>query len=147
MKKGTFYYNNEELTVRFTDYKPTNISKDNVYVMEINLTKLLAIRTGSMKYKELSKFPGIYKDVAFIVDNKVTSKEVEQVIKKAGGKLLTNIQIFDLYPNVEEGKKSMAYKLYFQDATRTLEDEEVMQVFNNIIKDVESKLSAKVRSN
>ena len=124
-----------------------NISKDNVYVMEINLTKLLAIRTGSMKYKELSKFPGIYKDVAFIVDNKVTSKEVEQVIKKAGGKLLTNIQIFDLYPNVEEGKKSMAYKLYFQDATRTLEDEEVMQVFNNIIKEVESKLSAKVRSN
>jgi phenylalanyl-tRNA synthetase beta subunit len=41
----------------------------------------------------------------------------------------------------------MAYKLYFQDATRTLEDEEVMQVFNNIIKEVESKLSAKVRSN
>jgi phenylalanyl-tRNA synthetase beta chain len=123
-----------------------NISKDNVYVIEINLTKLLAIRTGSMKFKELSKFPGMYKDVAFIVDNELTSKEIEQVIKKAGGKLLTNIQIFDLYPNVEEGKKSMAYKLYFQDPSRTLEDEEVMDVFNNIIKEVESKLNAKVRN-
>ena len=123
-----------------------NVSKDNVYVMEINLTKLLAIRTGSMKYKDVTKFPGIYKDVAFIVDNKVTSKEIEDVIKKAGGKLLSTIQIFDLYPNVEEGKKSMAYKLYFQDAARTLEDEEVMQVFNNVIKEVEGKLNAKVRN-
>ena len=123
-----------------------NVSKDNVYVMEINLTKLLSIRTGSMKFKEISKFPGVYKDVAFIVDNKVKSQEIETVIKKSGGKLLNNIQIFDLYPNVEEGKKSMAYKLYFQDPSRTLSDEEVMEVFNKIISDVESKLNAKVRN-
>ena len=123
-----------------------NISKDNVYVMEINLGKLLSIRTGSMKYKDISKFPGVYKDVAFIVDNNTTSLEIETVIKKSGGKLLTNIQIFDVYPNVEEGKKSMAYKLYFQDPSRTLSDEEVMEVFNKIISDVESKLNAKVRN-
>ena len=123
-----------------------NVSKDNVYVMEINLTKLLSFRTGSMKYKDISKFPGVYKDVAFIVDNKTTSLEIETAIKKSGGKLLTNIQIFDLYPNVEEGKKSMAYKLYFQDPSRTLSDEEVMEVFNKIISDVESKLNAKVRN-
>ena len=123
-----------------------NVSKDNVYVMEINLTKLLSFRTGSMKYKDISKFPGVYKDVAFIVDNKTTSLEIETAIKKSGGKLLTNIQIFDLYPNVEEGKKSMAYKLYFQDPSRTLSDEEVMEVFNKIISEVESKLNAKVRN-
>ena len=122
-----------------------NVSKDNVYVMEINLSKLLSFRTGSMKYKDVTKFPGIYKDVAFIVDNKVTSQEIEQAIKKAGGKLLTNIQIFDLYPNIEEGKKSMAYKLCFQDSSRTLEDEEVMQIFNNIITNVTSKFNAILR--
>ena len=95
---------------------------------------------------DISKFPGVYKDVAFIVDNKTTSLEIEGVIKKSGGRLLTNIQIFDLYPNVEEGKKSMAYKLYFQDPSRTLSDEEVMEVFNKIISDVENKLNAKVRN-
>ena len=47
-----------------------------------------------MKYKDVSKFPGIYKDVAFIVDNKVTSQDIELAIKKSGGRLLTNIQIF-----------------------------------------------------
>ena len=122
-----------------------NVSKDSVYVMEINLTRLLSFRTGAMKYKDITKFPGIYKDVAFIVDNNITSQKVEQEIKKAGGKLLTNIQIFDLYPNIEEGKKSMAYKLCFQDASRTLEDEEVMQIFNNIISNVTEKLKAKLR--
>jgi len=122
-----------------------NISKDDVYVMEVNLTKLLSIKTGSMKFKELTKYPGVYKDVAFIVDNKITSSDVESSIKKNGGKLLTNIQMFDLYPNIEEGKKSMAYKLYFQDPTRTLNDEEVMEVFNKIIDGVTKELKVTLR--
>ena len=122
-----------------------SVLKDDVYAMEINLTKLLAIRTGSMKYKDISKYPGIIKDVAFIVDNKLSNEEIVTAIKKSGGKLLTNIQIFDIYPNIEEGKKSMAYKLTFEDATKTLSDEEVMDVFNKVIKDIESKFNAKLR--
>lgn len=122
-----------------------SVLKDDVYAMEINLTKLLAIRTGSMKYKDISKYPGVVKDVAFIVDNKLTNEEIVTAIKKSGGKLLTNIQIFDIYPNIEDGKKSMAYKLTFEDATKTLSDEEVMEVFNKVIKDIESKFNAKLR--
>ena len=68
-------------------------------------------------------------------------------IKHAGGRLLTDIDIFDIYKDIEEGKKSMAYNLKFEDPTRTLTDSEVMEVFNNIIEYVESKLNAKVRSN
>ncbi len=124
-----------------------NISKDDVYVMEINLSKLLSIRTGAMKFKEISKYPSIYKDVAFIVDNKVTSKEVEDAIKKAGGRALNTITIFDIYKDIEPGKKSMAYSLTFKDETRTLTEEEVMNTFNNIISEVENKLNAKLRSN
>lgn len=122
-----------------------SVSKDDVYAFEINLTKLLAIRTGTMKYKDISKFPGVVKDVAFIVDNEVTNLELMTLIKKSSGKLLEKIQIFDIYPNIEEGKKSMAYKLTFSDSTRTLSDEEVMSVFNKVIEDVTSKLNAKLR--
>ena len=124
-----------------------NVSKDDIYVLEINLTKLLAIRTGKMKYKDISKFPGIIKDAAFIVDNKVTNDEVKAVIVKSGGKLLTKVDIFDIYNNIEEDKKSMAYKMTFADPTRTLSDEEVMEVFNKIINDVQTKLNAKLRNN
>ena len=122
-----------------------NISKDNIYVMEINLSKLLSIRTGSMKYKDFSKFPSIYKDAAFIVDNKVTNKEIEDVIKKSGGRLLISSNIFDVYYDIEPGKKSMAYNMVFNDPNKTLSDEEVMTVFNKIITDVEVKLHAKLR--
>lgn len=122
-----------------------NINSSDVYALEINLTKLLAIRTGSMKYKDISKFPGVVKDVAFVLDNNITSLEVENLIKKSAGKLLEKTQIFDIYPNIEEGKKSMAYKLTFSDPTRTLSDEEVMNVFNKVIEDVTSKLNAKLR--
>ena len=100
-----------------------------------------------MKYKDISKFPGIIKDAAFIVDNKVTNDEVKAVIVKSGGKLLTKVDIFDIYNNIEEDKKSMAYKMTFADPTRTLSDEEVMEVFNKIISDVQTKLNAKLRNN
>lgn len=122
-----------------------NVIKDSVYVMEINLDKLLSIKTGSMKYKEFSKFPSIYKDAAFILDNKITNKEVLDTIKKAGGRLLSSVSLFDVYENIEEGKKSMAYKMVFTDPTKTLSDEEVMEVFNKIIDKVVSNYNAELR--
>ena len=119
--------------------------KDEVYVAEFSMTKIYNLKVKPLKFKEASKYPEIRKDVAFIVDNEVTNKEIEDAIKKSGGRLLADIEIFDIYRNIEEGKKSMAYKLTFKDETRTLSDEEVMQVFNKIISDVETKLNAKVR--
>jgi len=123
------------------------IEKEDVYVLEINLEKLLGKKVGGMKYKEVSKFPNINKDVAFIIDNNTTSKEIETVIKKAGGKLLTNIEVFDVYTgeNVGENKKSIAYALTFNDPSKTLTEEEVTVVFNNIIETVEKKCNAVLR--
>ena len=77
------------------------------------------------------------------------SEEIEKVIKKAGGKLLTNIEVFDVYvgENIASNEKSIAYKLTFLDQTKTLTDEEVMELFNKIIKEVETKCKAKLRDN
>ena len=123
-----------------------SIMKDNVIVAEISMTKLYEYETKPLKFKATSKYPEIKKDVAFIVDNNITNKEIEDVIKHAGGRLLTDIDIFDIYRDIEEGKKSMAYNLKFEDPNKTLTDSEVMEVFNNIIKEVENKLNAKVRN-
>ena len=123
-----------------------SVLKDDVYVAEFSMSKLYELKTKPLKFKEASRYPEIKKDVAFIVDNAITNKEIEEVIKKSGGRLLADIDIFDIYKDIEEGKKSMAYKLTFKDETRTLSDDEVMEVFNKIITDVESKLNAKVRN-
>ena len=122
-----------------------SLYKEDIYVAEISMTALYNMTVKPLKYKEASKYPEIKKDVAFVVDNSVTNKEIETVIKHAGSRLLSDIDIFDIYRNIEDGKKSMAYSLTFKDENKTLSDEEVMQVFNNIIKEVESKLNAKVR--
>ena len=124
-----------------------NVAKDDVYVMEINLDKLLAKRTGKMKFKEISKFPAVKKDIAFVMNKKIESKEIEAVIKKAAGNLLTNIEVFDVYTgeNVGENEKSIAYSLTFMDTKKTLTEEEVAEVFDKIIEMVESKCEARLR--
>ena len=111
------------------------------------MSELYNLSIKPLKYKEASKYPEIKKDVAFVVNNDITNKEIEAVIKHAGGRLLDNVDIFEIYKDIEPGKKSMAYNMTFKDPTRTLSDEEVMAVFNNIIKEVEEKLDAKLRSN
>ena len=72
------------------------------------------------------------------------SDEIVSQIKHSGGRLLDSVEVFDIYQM--ENEKSIAYKLTFKDSTRTLSDEEVMEVFNKIIKEVEAKTPAKLRS-
>lgn len=124
------------------------VCKEEVYTFEINLSKVLAKKVGKMKFKEISKFPNIKKDVAFIAKKDVTSKEIENVIKKVGGSALVNIEVFDVYTgeNVGNDEKSIAYSLVFNDQKRTLTEEEVMESFNKIIENVEKKCNAKLRN-
>ena len=124
-----------------------NVSSDDVFVAEINLDKLFMMKTGKMKYREVNKYPAIKKDLAFIVDKNVIASDIVKTIKKSGGKNLTSINIFDLYQgkNIDDDKKSIAFSLTFEDYTKTLTDDEVMVMFDKIIKDVEKKYKAELR--
>ena len=124
-----------------------SVTKDDVYVLEINLDELFTKKVGKMKYKEFSKFPSINKDIALVVDKKSVSKDIEKVIKSAGGSLLTNIEVFDVYTGVGVGidKKSIAYSLTFSDMKKTLTDEEINGLMDKIIDAVSKKCSAELR--
>lgn len=124
-----------------------SITKDDIYVIEINLDKLFMFRVKGMQYKELSKYPSVSKDLAFIVKKNVTCKEVMDVIAKACGRLLVGINVFDVYEgeNVNSDEKSLAFNLTFQDQNKTLSDEEVMNLFNKAISDVETKIGGVLR--
>lgn len=124
-----------------------SVTKDDVYVLEINLDELFTKKVGKMKYKEFSKFPSINKDIALVVDKKSVSKDIEKVIKSAGGSLLTNIEVFDVYIGVGVGidKKSIAYSLTFSDMKKTLTDEEINGLMDKIIDAVSKKCGAELR--
>ncbi|NLC47949.1 MAG: phenylalanine--tRNA ligase subunit beta [Tenericutes bacterium] len=124
-----------------------NIYKEDVYVAEINLSSLLEIKTGKLKYKEFSKYPGISKDLAFIISKNINSEDVVSTIKQTGGKLLKSVDVFDYYEGekIDNNKKSIAYNLYFESFDKTLTDEEINQVFDKIIENVAKKHNAILR--
>ena len=124
-----------------------SLTKDDIYAVELSLEALMA-KVKPIKFKAALKYPEIVKDMAFAVKKDITSEEVVNVIKKAGGKLLTDIKLFDLYTgeHVSSDEKSLAYSLTFSSNDRTLSEDEVMKVFENIISKVEEKLGAKLRN-
>ena len=123
------------------------VKKDDIFVFEISMTKIIEKQIKPIKYKEASKYPTIEKDLAFIVKKDITVQSLTQQIKKSGGRLLTNIDVFDVYvgENIKEDEKSIAFNLVFSDSTCTLSDEEVMTQFNKIIENVETNLNARLR--
>src|SRR5574344_1501512 len=80
-----------------------------------------------------------------IVDKGISAEEIMNVMKHEAGRLLQNISVFDIYEGELIPGKSIAFRLTFADATRTLTDEEVMNIFNRVIKKVEETFKAKLR--
>ena len=123
------------------------ICKEEVYVMEISLDKLLTKKVGKMKYKEISKFPVVKKDIAVLVNKDITAQEMLKTIKNNGGKLLLESKVFDLYEGkgIPEGKKSIAFSVTLGAQDRTLTDEEINKVMEKVIAGLQSKHGAELR--
>ena len=123
------------------------VEKDEVYVLEIDLDRLLGKRVGKMKYKEISKFPNIKKDLSIVVDKKISAQEIGMKIKKLAGSLLESSEVFDVYTGtgIEEDKKSISFALTFGKGDRTLTDDEINEVMNKIIAGLEKDIKAELR--
>ena len=123
------------------------VTENKVFVCEINLSKLFELKTGKMKYKEISKFPGSKKDLSIVVDKNIESLNIAKVMKKAGGNNLTSVEAFDVYEGkgIEEGKKSLAFSLTFGSQDKTLTDEEINPAIEKIIQAVEKEFKAELR--
>lgn len=124
-----------------------DVTKHEVFVFEINIDKLLAISTGKPKYKEISKFPSVKKDIALVVDKKVEALELAKSVRKACGKNLSDIQVFDVYEGagIDVGKKSIAYSLVFSSQEKTLTDEEINPLLDKITQQTAKEFGASLR--
>lgn len=123
------------------------VEKDDVYVLEIDLDRLLSKRVGKMKYKEISKFPNVKKDLSIVVDKKISAQEIGMKIKKLAGSLLESSEVFDVYTGtgIEEDKKSISFALTFGKGDRTLTDDEINEVMDKIIAGLEKDIKAELR--
>ncbi|KGL40872.1 phenylalanine--tRNA ligase subunit beta [Listeria newyorkensis] len=117
------------------------------YVFELDAAKLLAAPKKAVAYHTIPRFPSMTRDIALLVNKEVSQAALENEIKAQAGKLLTNIQLFDIFEGEKLGadKKSMAYTLTFLDPERTLTDEEVTKANQAIVTALETKFDAVVR--
>jgi phenylalanyl-tRNA synthetase beta chain len=125
-----------------------NVAKEDVFAFEINLDKLLDKKVGKMKFKEISRFPSVNKDLAVVVDKNISAQTLALQIKKSAGSYLNSVKVFDVYTGdgIEENKKSLAFSLNFGKMDATLTDEEINSSIEKVVKDLENKFEAKLRT-
>jgi len=118
-----------------------------VLAADLDLETLFSLRPQEFDAKPLAPYPPVIEDLAMIVDEKMVSAEIEDVIYKTGGFLLKSVDLFDVFQGdqIGAGKKSMAYRLTYQAPNRTLMDKDVGKLRNRIIQKLEKELGAKVR--
>ncbi|OLO27829.1 phenylalanine--tRNA ligase subunit beta [Alkalihalophilus pseudofirmus] len=121
---------------------------NETYVFQLDLEQLLNYKHEDVVYVPIPRFPSISRDIALVVDETVHAGSVQQVIETAGGQLLKNVQLFDLYQgeHLEPGKKSLAFSLTYFDPERTLTDEEVSQVHQKVLDQLKVEIGAELRS-
>ncbi|WP_174613989.1 phenylalanine--tRNA ligase subunit beta [Virgibacillus ihumii] len=118
------------------------------YVFDIDMDYVFEVYRNTISYRPIPKYPSVSRDIAFIVDENVQAGDIKELIEKTGAPLVQNVHIFDVYKgeHLEEGKKSIAISLLYQDAEKTLKDNEVEQSYQEIVGKVNDQFDAYVRS-
>ncbi|MBC7332888.1 MAG: phenylalanine--tRNA ligase subunit beta [Actinobacteria bacterium] len=122
--------------------------EQDIFYLELNLDDFVSKVEFERKFKSIPAYPSVEIDLAIVVDEDVKNYEIEQEIRKSGGKILRNVRLFDVYrgKQIEPGKKSMAYSLVFREEERTLKDREVEIVVEKILDNLKRKFGARLRS-
>ncbi len=117
------------------------------YCAEIDFGAVIALTNMERIYQPLPKYPSITRDFAVVVKETVLVKEIEDIIKNQGGKLLESFKLFDVYQGsqIKEGFKSIAYTITYRNKERTLTDEEVNASHNRILAEIREKLEGSLR--
>ena len=108
---------------------------NTTYVFEINLDEVISESKVKPKYEEVTKYPEITRDIAMLVDVKDEYQNIYNVIESVNSKLITNVELFDLYAGAEllAGKKSLALTITYSEKQKTLTDEEVTAVHEKVL--------------
>ena len=124
-----------------------DITGQRVYLAGLDFARLLEVGTRDRVYQPVPKYPPVRQDIAVVVSEAVRAADVRRRIMAAGGELLREARLFDVYSGkpIPEGHKSLAYSLTYQSADHTLTDEEVRAVHKRIEAALARDLGAQVR--
>ena len=119
----------------------------DIYCGELDFNTIMEFSTFEREYKSLPKFPASNRDIALVIDKSISVGKIEKILNDTKHGILESYKLFDVYEGqqVGENKKSVAYSLTFRAPDRTLTDNEINDVLNNILEKLKNCLGAELR--
>jgi len=126
-------------------FDPNLKNVSGVYA-ELRISSELGLER-SIKYEQVSVFPAVERDLSILIDAGVTYEQVHESILKNAGKSLVYSRLYDIYEgkSIASGKKSLTFRLVFQNQKRTLTEKEIDKDFQRILRGLEDAYNATLR--
>ena len=120
---------------------------ERAYIAVLDMPQIVEKAGFDIKYTGIAKYPAMSRDISMVMDKGILAGQVEEVIRKNGGRYLEHFELFDIYEGAQiaEGKKSMAYSVSFRASDKTLSDAEVNSAVEKILKGL-AELGIELRS-
>lgn len=122
--------------------------KEPLFGFELDVERMLAKSTAAQKYEPFPRTPAVTRDLAIVVRSEITYAQLEQVIKETAGGYLENLRCIDVYEgkHVPRGFRSIAIRLRFRAAEKTLSSDEVSLIVDRVVARLEQEFDAKLRA-
>jgi len=121
--------------------------KETVYLCEICVDSILKHADLRKRFRELAKYPPVYRDISIVVGEGVLNSDIAVLIKNTGSPVLKEATLVDRYAGkqIPDGKVGLSYRLEYRDPKKTLEEKEILEVHTRILGSLEEKFGAKLR--
>ncbi len=118
-----------------------------VYLAELDFDEIATQSNLNRVYVSLPRFPSIERDIAIVVAEEITVGQIDEIIKNKGGKLIEKVELFDVYKGsqIEEGYKSLAYRIVYRSNDKTLTEEDVTKVHGRILNSLANQVGGTLR--
>ena len=123
------------------------INDQTVLAADLDLSAIQEKMGSSYSFDPISTYPAVREDLALVVDRHIPAVDVADALREAGGFLLKDVELFDVYEGsqIPKGKKSLAYHLTFQAPNKTLTDKDAYKQRQRILTQLGSRLGAQLR--
>ena len=120
---------------------------ERTYIAVLDMPALIPYTTFDRKFSDIAKYPSVTRDISMVMPRSIMVGQIEDIIERKGGKILESYSLFDIYEGnqIMEGYKSVAYSITFRAPDRTLEDKDVTEAMNRILKSLK-ELGIELRS-
>lgn len=124
-----------------------DLEDNDIYVFELDIEKIQSFLPDKIKYREMPKFPAVFRDLSILINKGIESSKVKTLIENTGGNLVESVEIYDLFEGgkIPPNEKAITFRITFRSMERTLDGKEVNELTEEIISVINKELGGRLR--